>query len=315
LLWFDGKLIRIITGNSLRHGSQGSYPSIFQEKKIMKRILVPCDFSPTAQEAFMTAVALAQKSNGSVFVLNVVPLQALYEPNFTGEPVWMNVNPELAQELQNDARKAFNTMNSKLGKNARMVEFESTVGGLIETIQSTIDSQKIDLVVMGTSGSSGLAEIFIGSNTEKVVRFASAPVLAVREAPDVNQIDDILLPTTCGLNQTAFISEVKKMQVFFKARLHLLLINTPLSFKRDAEGLESLDEFAKHYQLENYERHFKSYHHEGEGIMDFAVETKMDIIAMGTHARKGLSHLFTPSVTERVLNHTRMPIWTYHLKK
>jgi nucleotide-binding universal stress UspA family protein len=281
----------------------------------MKRILVPCDFSAPAQEAFATAVAIAQQSNGSVYVLNVVPLPLLYEPNLMGEALLMNYDPDLAKSLQDDARKAFDKMNAKLGKNARMVEFESTVGSLVETIQSKVDSQNIDLIVMGTWGSSGFAEIFIGSNTEKVVRFAATPVLAVREAPVVSSIKNILLPTTCGLGQTAFIAELKKLQEFFKARLHVLLINTPLSFKRDAEGLEALNEFIKHYRLENYELHFKSYHHEDEGIMDFASEGNMDMIAMGTHGRKGLAHLFVPSVTERVVNHTGIPIWTYRLKK
>ena len=281
----------------------------------MKRILVPCDFSAPAQEAFATAVTIAQKSNGSVFVLNVVPFPALLEPYAMGEALPMNYNVDLAKDLQQDARKSFDKMNAKLGKNARMVEFESIIGGLVETIQSTIDAQKIDLIVMGTSGSSGFSEIFIGSNTEKVVRFASTPVIAVREAPAINLIKNILLPTTCGLNQKAFITELKKLQSFFNARLHVLLINTPLNFKRDAEGIEALREFVKHYQLEDYELHFKSYYNEDDGIMDFAIETKMDIIAMGTHARKGLSHLFTPSITERVVNHTHVPIWTCHLKK
>ncbi len=281
----------------------------------MKRILVPCDFSVPAQEAFATAVAIARKSNGSVYVLNVVPVPALYEPNLMGEPLPMNFNADLAKDLQADARKAFDQMNARLGKNARSVEFQSTVGGLVETIQAAIESQKIDLVVMGTSGSSGFSEIFIGSNTEKVVRFASTPVIAVREAPSIGAVKNILLPTTCGFDQTAFISALKKLQEFFEARLHVLLINTPLNFKRDAEGLETLKEFVKHYQLENYELHFKSYYHEDEGILDFAMENKMDMIAMGTHARKGLSHVFTPSITERVVNHTKMPIWTCHLKK
>jgi nucleotide-binding universal stress UspA family protein len=281
----------------------------------MKRILVPCDFSAPAQEAFATAVAMAQKCNGSVFVLNAVPLPLLYEPSLMGEALPMNYDPDIAKSLQDDARKAFDKMNAKRGKNARIVEFASTIGSLGETIQSTIDSQNIDLIVMGTSGSSGFTEIFIGSNTEKVVRFAQTPVLAVRKAPEMTSVKNILLPTTCGLGQTAFIAEVKKLQEFFQARLHVLLINTPLNFKRNAEGVEALEEFVKHYRLENCELHFKSYYHEDEGIMDFAAESKMDMIAMGTHARKGLAHLFTPSVTERVVNHTEIPIWTYRLKK
>jgi nucleotide-binding universal stress UspA family protein len=107
---------------------------------------------------------------------------------------------------------------------------------------------------------------------------------------------------------------LKALQKFFDATLHILHINTPVHFKRDAEAHEAMVEFAKHYKLANYKLHFRSYENEGNGIIDFAYTEKMDLIAMATHARKGLAHVFNSSMTESVVNHIQVPIWTYCIK-
>jgi len=307
-------LTTIIPRQGIHHSGEGA-PGLFSYKKIMKRILVPCDFSKPSKEAFHTAVAIAQNTNGTVTVLHVMFPQTIYDPNFLGDPMTVAPTAEFIESLRADAQKAFESLKSSLDKDAPPTEFEIQVGGLLESIQTITKNKKIDLVVMGTSGTSGLEEIVIGSNTERVVRFSKVPVLAVRTALHVSSIKNIALPTTGALDQTTFISRVKALQHFFKARLHVLLINTPVSFRSEAEGHEVLTEFARHYQLEDYELHFKSYFHEDEGIIDFAATAHIDLIAMGTHARKGLSHLFSGSVTEDVVNHTHKPIWTSSLEK
>jgi hypothetical protein len=98
------------------------------------------------------------------------------------------------------------------------------------------------------------------------------------------------------------------------ARIHILLINTPINFVRDRDAKAALQDFANHYKLENYVLHFRNYYDIEEGIMDFAAHEKMDMIAMATHARRGLAHLLNGSIAEDVVNHTSIPIWTYHLK-
>jgi nucleotide-binding universal stress UspA family protein len=294
--------------------SNGTGKAIFR-KKNMKRILVPCDFSKPAKEAFHTAVAIARKSHGTVTVLHVMFPQTLYDPNFVGDPMVIMPSTQFVNSLQDDAKKAFEEMKSSLGNNAPEIEFEIRMDGLVESIRTVTQNKKIEIVVMGTSGTSGLAEIFIGSNTERVVRFSKTPVLVIRTAQVADWIKNILLPTTGALDQIEFVSKVKELQQFFGAKLHVLYINTPVSFRRDAEGLALLREFARHYKLENYELHFKSYFHEDEGIIDFAVSSNMDMVAMATHARKGLSHLFLGSITEDVINHAKTSIWTSCLDK
>jgi nucleotide-binding universal stress UspA family protein len=93
------------------------------------------------------------------------------------------------------------------------------------------------------------------------------------------------------------------------------LINTPTRFRKDQEAKEAILEFAKHYKVENYTVNVRNAFDERNGIIDFVHETKADMLAMATHGRRGLAHLFVGSLTENVVNHVDCPIWTYSVHK
>ena len=258
------------------------------------------------------ALEIAKKSKGTITVLHILDVPIVYDPDFTGNPIVQH-NSFLAA-MQNNAKKEFEEMSGQ-NKHSVAIDFEMQIGGITESIQHVTTEKKIDLVLMGASSASAWMDVFIGSNTEKVVRFSKVPVLVVRQASAISGLKSILVPTTAKLDQTEFIEHLKSLQAFLGGILHILLVNTPSSFKRDSEGKEALEEFAKHYHLSSYHLHFKSYRSEEEGIIDFAYTNKMDLIAMATHSRKSLAHLFSGSIAEDVLNHTQIPVWTFSIHK
>lgn len=278
----------------------------------MKRILVPCDFSAPSKEAFKVASDIAVKTQGEIFVLHAIPNPALYSPGMAGEG--FTYSGEIMRDMETDEKGNFEQLTASVGQGVK-VSLVVKVGGIFEFIGEYTRAEKIDLVVMGTSGASGLAKIFIGSNTEKVVRFSEVPVLAVRSAFALNSVKHILVPSRLELDQTGFFKNVAALQAFFNATLHVLLVNTPGHFRRDAEAQEAFAEFVKHYHLSNCRFHFRNDYSEESGILDFMQSEKMDLLAMGTHGRRGLAHLFNGSITEDVVNHIKSPVWTCALKK
>lgn len=276
----------------------------------MKRILVPCDFSLPAQEAYKLAVNIAAKSNGEVLLLHVINIPVMYDPGLGGVPY---SDPTLLDDIETAGIKNFETLLADHGILSVPSSYHITNGDILSSILEYSEEKDIDLVIMGTSGSSGLTEIFIGSTTEKVVRHSSVPVLAVRQVPDINAIKNILLPSTLSLQYAGFMNQVKALQEFFQAVLHILLINTPSNFKNHEEANKALETFANHYQLKNYKAHLSNYSSEVEGIIDYAREEDVDLVIMGTHARTGLAQLFNGSITESVVNRIQYPVWTSHL--
>jgi nucleotide-binding universal stress UspA family protein len=277
----------------------------------MKRILVPYDFSRQSREAFTVALKLAAKSKGEVLLLHVIATPPLYTGDYGGGAIPFDAT--YFGQMVEDASRELQKMKMQAKKEIS-ISTEAVFGDLVTTVLNKIEENKIDQVVMGTSGSSGITEFFIGSNTEKIVRFSPVPVLAIKTQFDPDAVRNILVPSTLDLNQTNFIDKLKTLQKFFHATLHILLINTPIHFRRDAEATEALEEFAKHYKVTDYKLHFSNYPREDDGIAEFANAQNMDLVAMATHARKGLSHLFNTSVTESVVNHLQAPIWSQCIK-
>ncbi len=278
----------------------------------MKKILVPCDFSEPAIQAYDFAMNLAEKSNAEVLVLKVIDLPFIYETPFGNNLEYFD--PGTIKYLEDDANNNFEKMKSKHSRKD-MVSFTTLRGSVTFTINQFALENKIDTIVMGTRGASGLKEYWIGSNTEKVVRFSQIPVLAVRKSFDVSTIKNIVFPTTLHLDQNDLISRIKELQSFFSAKLHLLLVNTPNNMLRTKDEMDLMEEFARHYKLSNYTLNTRNDFSEQDGIINFAHELNADMIAMGTHGRRGLAHLFMGSVTEDVVNHVDCPIWTYLIKK
>lgn len=276
----------------------------------MKRILVPCDFSSPAREAYAFAANIAAKNNGEVLLLHVVNVPVVYDPGLGGLPY---TDATLVEDLEAAGIKNFETLLADKTIPSVRSSFHITNGDILSSILEYSEDKNIDLIIMGTSGASGLAEIFIGSNTEKVVRHAPVPVLAVRQAPDIDTIKNILLPSTLSLDHASFMNKVKVMQDFFQATLHILLINTPSHFRDHAEANEAMEAFARHYQLKHYKTHLSNYSSEADGIIEYANDEQVDLVLMGTHARTGLAHLFNGSITERVVNRIQYPVWTCHL--
>lgn len=277
----------------------------------MKKILVPCDFSDASKEAYKLAMDWAANCGGEVYVLYVILITSLSDGGAGAE----FYNVEYFSRMEEDARQEFNALHQAAGLSQVSSKLEIMYGDVHYSIKNFVAKESIDLVVMGNSSRSGTTEFFVGSNAEKVVRHSQVPVITVKEALPINSIKNILLPTTLGLNQTEFISKVKELQAFLHATVHILLINTPTRFLLDREANEALTGFVNQYKIQNYELHFRNYYTVEDGILDFAHAEKMDMIAMATHGRKGLSHLLNGSVAEEVVNQITLPIWTYHVKQ
>ena len=273
----------------------------------MKNILVPCDFSKPAINAFRFALDIAGKSKGTVYLLNVIELPAIHDPIIM--PV-ISFEKEFLNELKEKTTKEFDKIINRYKPDAVEVKTEVAFGAVSRMIQDFIKKKKIDIVVMGSHGATGIREYFIGSNAEKIVRNSPVPVLVLKEAYK-GPVENIVFPNTLETEkQDKLIAKVKELQAFFKATVHILYVNTPINFTADNITLERLRQFAKQFAFRNYTLNVYNYPSEESGIIHFTDQIKGDLVAMGTHGRKGLAHFLNGSLAEDVVNHARFPIWT-----
>jgi len=274
----------------------------------MKKILVPCDFSETATEAFKFAVDVAERSNGIINLLHVVELPVLFDSSAV-----LSFEQAYMADRKKGEERNFEKMKEKWAKDVPVkVKTHVEYGGTVAVIRRMIEETNADLVVIGTHGAKGLKEFTIGSNTEKIVRSSKVPVISLKRAP--KSIRNIVLPTPPDFDLEELTMEVKELQSFFGATLHVLYVNTPIRFRTDGQIKQAMKDFAKRFMLKNYTLNIFNDITEEQGIANFSAEAKADIIAMRTHGRRGISHLASGSIAEDVVNHIDCAIWTFVVK-
>ncbi|MFD3003516.1 universal stress protein [Pontibacter toksunensis] len=283
---------------------------------MMKRILVPTDFSEEAHHAYEVAVSVARKAGTGIKLLHVVE-SVSYSPSFsaTGDVLTgNNMQQVYVLQLMEAMKVQMNKFLKSVDHEGVPVVQELDVDRPISKIKRTIKEDNVDLVVMGSKGSSGLDEFLIGSNTEKVVRTAECPVLTVKHRhPDFN-VREVVLASDFKREVGHAMERFKSFQALFGARLHLVYINTPGAFESSGNLFSKLEDTAKKYNLQNYSVNIYNDVIEEDGILHFANDIRADLIMMATHGRTGLSHLLSGSIAEDLVNHTSIPVLTFQLK-
>lgn len=274
----------------------------------MENILVPCDFSKPAEEAFKFAVQVAKRASAEVHVLYVIDIAFLRGSPSLDNSYAFNLN--FIKEMEAEIEAKFARMRDNYTPNMVRVKFKHTISSLASEIENYTIANAIDLIVMGTHGAGGAV---VGSNTSKAVRYATVPVISIHTAPE-KQIEEIVFPVMPGQDQKNLVDEVKKLQRFFHARLHLLHVNTPLFLKPDRLVMQDLQKFADEFEIDSYTLNVRSDYNVEDGITHFSREIQADMVAMGTHSWKGFWHLLIGSVTENVAEHLPIPVWTYSIR-
>ncbi len=282
----------------------------------MRNILVPTDFSPMANNALDFAVQIARKSGAKIILLNVIEGVRNYAFNTMGE-----IENSLGED-EFIIRKLIDQTQENLTKFSEQhqydgVEFSTMIemGGAYASISKVIAENNTDLIVMGTKGASGLEEVLIGSNTEKVVRYAACPVITIKEKVDLNNINNIVFATNLMEDQSELIAPLKVLQEVTGATLHLVKVNTPNHFHTQRQMDEEFKNFVNKHGLSNASTTVYNEATEEDGILYFAEDLGACMIAIGTHGRTGLLHLLSGSIAEDLVNHAQIPVWTLSMRK
>jgi universal stress protein A len=145
---------------------------------MIKRILVPVDFSQPSLQALDYAIEFGQPFKPEFVVLHV--LEPVYYPG-AGDMYGPGYDMGLVyQELERAGRDQLSRIAATLQKKRLTVRTLLRVGTAYHVIVETAKKLKADLIIMSTHGRTGLSHVVMGSVAEKVVRSAACPVLTVR---------------------------------------------------------------------------------------------------------------------------------------
>jgi len=292
--------------------------------KKIKNILVPSDFSQSADQALANAVMLAKKFDANITLLHIVTVH----DNDPYNPVFDFPQIEGYYEHWEDQvrQKWKDTALVPVDADKVVQRGFSPYSGILEFLSE----HDIDLVAMGTHGHSGLAHFFLGSVTEKVVHHADCAVLTARltkePVKEVKRFQKVLVPldfSASSEHALAFAAELLEdggqldIVHVMENEIH------PAYYSSDVVSLfdfmphlrthtqESMQKIVK----KNVQRVPNIHYHIAEGsvyknILEISDRAKSDAIVMGTHGINNLEHIFMGSVANKVLRKASCPVVT-----
>ncbi|MHA7059861.1 universal stress protein [Aquimarina sp. M1] len=278
----------------------------------MKKILVPTDFSEHSEYALQVAADIARKQQSEIIVLHMLGLsEAILTKDETQEAAEAIYYLKLAE-------KRFTTFLDK--EYLKGVKVTETVKNykVFSEINEVASEHQIDLIVMGSHGSSGLSEVFVGSNTEKVVRTSDIPVLVIKNQIDKFDIKEVVFACDFKMENIPAYHSAKRLFDVLNTTFHLLYINLPGDQFRNSHQIEErVQEFllkADSGNLENFSKVVIQNDYSVEsGVFNYSQKINADVIAIPTHGRRGLSHFFNGSIGEDIANHANKPVITFKI--
>lgn len=274
----------------------------------MKTILVPTDFSDHAYYALKTAASIAKKINAEIMIVHLCSLSSsdfaesyYYKEYFELHKTQIELN--LDKLLKLDFLAELNV--------SRHFVLDKTM----QTLVSDKKFKNVDLIVIGSHGKSGFNKVLIGSNTEKIIRMADAPVLTIKKETEHFVIRKMVFASNFYKEAYPVFEKIKFFADLYKADIELLKVITPKDFEPTPISKKLIEDFAKEFQLTDATHNIYNASSIEKGITDFCNEKKADLISLTTHGRTGLAHLIHGSLAEHVAQHGEHSVLSVKIKE
>jgi nucleotide-binding universal stress UspA family protein len=290
----------------------------------IKNILCPVDFSEFAERAYQYAYSLSKRYDAKLYLQHAI--RPLTEYSYDIPAGWAQ---QYYAQSRAESKEALQKMITAHGTNGFKPDLLVQVGFPARVILEFSKTQPIDLIVMGTHGRQGADRWVTGSVTEKVIRKARCPVLAVRKpvhdfvAPhaqdDPVRLRRILLGTDFSdYGQRAFAYAIS-LAMEYNAELTLLhvLEDVPEGEELEAATARIIRELeapvpadARNWcSIKSVVRLGVPY----QEIIQLALDSQTDLIVLGVRGRSGLDLAVFGSTTDRVLQLGSSPVLAVHI--
>jgi nucleotide-binding universal stress UspA family protein len=273
-----------------------------------KNILVPVDFSPCSENAILYAAEMASLLGAKLYIYHVyhVPLVLDYYPEEVKA-----VSDSMKAEADEHMEKIKAFIHHKY-KNL-VTEYRMEMDLLMSGIKNSVEKDKIDLVIMGTKGASGISEFLIGSNTARAIESINVTVLAIPQNAVFKEPQKVLFATDFQFEDIDSIKKMVELVGMFKPRIEIAHISTT-PFTYDENIMEWFMEVLEQrvpYPNMNYHNILKIKDNYSV-LNDYITDQKIDMVVMSTHNKNFIKKLFTGSLTKKMVYHTEIPLLAFH---
>jgi len=274
----------------------------------MNKILVPTDFSEQAENALKVAAMIAKKHNAEIYLLHMIeiPMQQI-------DPISAHSDVPEALFFMKLAHKKFQDLLASDYLEGLTVYETVKADITFNEIKDACKEYEVDFIVMGSHGASGLKEMFVGSNAEKVVRTSDVPVLVIKNEHTTFDVSDFVFASDFKNDNKETYKQAVKFATAVNAKIHLLMVNTANNFMTTSDANARINDFISGQTFKNYTITIHNDTSIEQGVLNFSRDIDADLIGISTHGRQGIAHFFNGSISEDLVNHASRPVITFKI--
>ena len=271
----------------------------------MKKILFPTDFSEVANNAFVHALEFAKVVHAELVLLHTFELPVYDNQFFPENYAVIYDSLELSQF---DAFKDETPKLRAIAEEHHLDKIKMTHrlmdGDLLSNIRKSIKEDKIDFVIMGTSGATGWEAFFVGTNTGSVITEIDIPMLCVPLEAKFKKIKTIGFTTRFRTKDKKALKTVLDIAKKTNAKVKCLYVKTSSS----DVSKETIEKWEAEFMQEPIEFFVITSDAVKETILDFILYKEIDVLTMLTYKRGFFEGIFKPSLTKKMATNFEIPI-------
>lgn len=272
----------------------------------MKTILLPTDFSKNSINAINYAVELYKNETCVFYILNVQKASSF----ISDDMMVVNASATIYNTIVDAAKKSINNIIVKMKRhyNNEKHQFIAVVDydNFIDSINQVSNKYKIDLIIMGTKGASGLAKVFFGSNTVKVIQRSTVPVLAIPEVCKFSGLETIGFTTSFKtLYKNEDFKLLKDIIALNESKVRVLHALCKQDFADELD--KTLDFLKRNFESPTFDYLFVKNDNIYETIHEFTNKNNIKMIAMLVDKHTFFERLFNTHTFETIAFNAEMP--------
>jgi nucleotide-binding universal stress UspA family protein len=276
----------------------------------MKKIMISTDFSENGKNALQYGFELARSVGAEILIFH-----GYHVPILAGES-YLNLEMDVEYAVENKTMfENYIEETKKYYGNSIPIKGFTQDGFDTDSIESIIDKNKIDLVIIGAHGSSGLTGSFMGSNALRLISNLTCPVLVIPKGVVFTSINKIIYATNFQFDDLLALESLILFLKPFKPEITVTNIctnnNDLMKFEEQIEWFKNIAGARLNYP----KMVFEIIKNESvlNGLMNDVNAKKIDLIAMSTISKNIFEKVFHSSLVKKISSQTRIPLLVYHL--
>ena len=271
----------------------------FIKPYIMRKILIPTDFSETSMNAIEYALELFKYETCEFIVMHAFADEVYENTMEMDREFFEEFKEKYRNSVESQLQKEVVVMIKRTANPKHTYNFEARFGSLVDETNDIIERDNIDIVVMGTKGKTQNKEITFGSQTLQVIKYVQCPVLAIPVGYHGFPPENILFPTDYMIPfKRRDLNLLSTMAKSFASKIQMLFIS---EFKKLSHRQEDNRLFLDHCFRDNKKEYLQVKEKDlAQGINKELNDKKYDMLVMVNHRHSYLENILYHSTIEKI---------------